>query len=101
MDRCRNTVYLRNLVDSVSIGELRRSLYELCTEYGVVLDIVADKSEKLRGQAFVVFRDEMAASSALQQLNGTSFYGKTIAAQYARRPSTCAAATAIRVGQAA
>ena len=87
MDRSRNTLYLRNLADGVSKPELQRSLYELCTEFGVVLDVVALKTERMRGQAFVVYRDEMAAATALQELNGLPFYGRALVAQYARRPS--------------
>ncbi len=86
-NKSKNTVYLRNIPDSISKGELRQSLYELCTQYGVVLDIVAVKTERMRGQAFVVFRDEFAAASALQQLNGFRFYGNDLVCQYARKVS--------------
>lgn len=95
MDKAKNTLYLRNIPDSITKGELRQSLYELCTEYGVVLDIVALKTERMRGQAFVVFRDEFAASSALQHLNGFRFYGQSLVCQYARKPSN---ATMIAAG---
>ena len=82
-----NTIYLRNIPDSVSKNQLKQSLYELSSEYGVVIDIVALKTERMRGQAFVVFRDEVVASRALQGLDGFSFYGNKLVAQYARKPS--------------
>lgn len=87
MNKAKNTIYLRNLPDSISKDQLKQSLYEASSEYGVVLDIVALKTEQMRGQAFVVFRDEFSASSALQGLNGFSFYGRPIIAQYAKKPS--------------
>ena len=37
-------------------AELRRSLYFLFSQYGAVLDVVALKTPKMRGQAFVVFK---------------------------------------------
>jgi U2 small nuclear ribonucleoprotein B'' len=36
------------------------------------------KKDKMRGQAFVVFEDIAAATTALKSLNGFSFYDKNI-----------------------
>ena len=82
-----NTIYLRNIPDSISKAQLKQSLYELSSEYGIVLDIVALKTERMRGQAFIVYRDEIVASRALQGLDGFNFYGNKLVAQYARKPS--------------
>ncbi|KAG8063730.1 hypothetical protein GUJ93_ZPchr0003g17675 [Zizania palustris] len=48
------TVYLRNLNEKVKKEELKRSLYALCSQYGRILDVVALKTPKLRGQAWRV-----------------------------------------------
>ena len=61
--------------------ELKQSLYYLCTQYGEVLDIVAKKNIKMRGQAFVIFKDVNAATAALKALNGFNFFDKTIVIQ--------------------
>lgn len=82
-----NTIYLRNIPDSVSKNELKRSLYELGTEYGVLLDVVALKTDSMRGQAFLVYRDAVCAARALQGLNAFEFYGRRITAQYAQKAS--------------
>ena len=37
--------------------DLRKSLYVLMSQFGQVLDIVALKTMKMRGQAFVVFKE--------------------------------------------
>jgi hypothetical protein len=40
----------------VTCTDLRRTLYGLCSQFGPILDVVARKTKKTRGQAFVVFR---------------------------------------------
>ena len=55
---------------------MRKALYGLFSQYGTVLDIVAQKSLKLRGQAFVIFRDIGSASTALKALQSFAFYDK-------------------------
>ncbi|KAI8322800.1 spliceosomal protein [Martensiomyces pterosporus] len=77
------TVYIRNLNDKIQKDTLRQSLYSLCVPYGRVLDIVALKTKKMRGQAFIVFSDITAATTALRQLNGRQFFGKPMRVEYA------------------
>lgn len=43
-----------------------------------MLDIVAQKSLKLRGQAFIVFRDISSATTALKALQNFGFYDKAM-----------------------
>jgi len=42
------------------------------------LDIVAKKHDGGRGQAFVVFAEQTAATSAMRGLTGEHFYGKAL-----------------------
>jgi len=44
--------------------------------YGEVLEISVKNTQKLRGQAFIVFRDSEQASRALAKLQGSSFFSK-------------------------
>ncbi|CAD6210802.1 unnamed protein product [Miscanthus lutarioriparius] len=44
------TIYLNNLNEKVKKEELKRSLYALCSQYGRILDVVALKTQKLRGK---------------------------------------------------
>ena len=46
--------YLNNLNDQVQKEELRLQLYALFSTYGKLIDIVALKMTKMRGQAFLV-----------------------------------------------
>lgn len=57
-------------------AELKKSLYAVFSQFGKILDIVACKTLKLRGQAWVVFDDVTAATNALRQMQGFPFYDK-------------------------
>ena len=48
----------------------------LFSTYGPVLDIVALKTAKMRGQAHVTFRDVSAAQQAMLACQGMEFFGK-------------------------
>lgn len=58
--------------------ELKRSLYALFSQYGRILDVVALKTPKLRGQAWVVFSEVTAASHAVRQMQNFQFYEKPL-----------------------
>ncbi|KAG6752518.1 hypothetical protein POTOM_044756 [Populus tomentosa] len=70
------TIYVKNLNEKVKKEELKRSLYCLFSQYGRILDVVALKTAKLRGQAWVVFSEVTAASNAVRQMQGFPFYDK-------------------------
>lgn len=56
--------------------ELKKSLYAIFSQFGQILDIVAMKTLKMRGQAFVIFKDISSATKALQSMQGFPFYDK-------------------------
>lgn len=60
----------------VFVTELKRSLYCLFSQYGRILDIIALKTPKLRGQAWVCFSEVTAASNAVRQMQNFPFYEK-------------------------
>lgn len=72
------TLYLNNLNDKVNKDELRSQLFALFTTYGKIIDIVASKSQRMRGQAFLVFTDLAGATSALRACEGMVFYDKPL-----------------------
>lgn len=57
-------------------AELKKSLYAIFSQFGPIMDIVALKSFKMRGQAFVVFSDISSATNALRSMQGFPFYDK-------------------------
>jgi U2 small nuclear ribonucleoprotein B'' len=74
-------LYVRNLNDKLPKEDLKRNLYMLFATYGVILDIVALKTMKMRGQAHVVFRDVDSSTQAMRALQGFTFFGKDMVRQ--------------------
>lgn len=82
------TLYITNLPSAkIQKADLRTALYMLFSTYGPVLDIVALKTSKMRGQAHVVFRDIQAATQAMRSLEGQTFLGRELKIQYAKSKS--------------
>ncbi|KMZ73740.1 U1 small nuclear ribonucleoprotein A [Zostera marina] len=81
------TIYIKNLNEKVKKEELKRSLYALFSQYGRILDVVALKTPKLRGQAWVVFSEVTASSMAIRQMQNFPFYDKPMFIQYAKEKS--------------
>lgn len=61
---------------SLCSAELKKSLYAIFSQFGPIMDIVALKTLKMRGQAFVVFKDISSATNALRSMQGFPFYDK-------------------------
>lgn len=71
-----SSLYCTNLPDKLQKQDLRLSLYTLFSTYGPVLDVVALKTAKMRGQAHIVFRDIQTSTQAMRALQGFDFFGK-------------------------
>ncbi|XP_043700355.1 U2 small nuclear ribonucleoprotein B''-like [Telopea speciosissima] len=61
------------------------------SQYGRILDIVALKTPKLRGQAWVAFAEVTVASNAVRQMQNFPFNDKPMRIQYAKAMSDCIA----------
>lgn len=72
------TLYVNNLNDKVNKEELRIQLYALFTTYGKVIDVIAAKGQKMKGQAFLVFSELAAATTAMRACEGMVFYDKPL-----------------------
>ncbi|KAK4762393.1 hypothetical protein SAY87_013956 [Trapa incisa] len=83
------TIYIKNLNEKIRKEELKRSLYCLFSQYGRILDVVALKTPKLRGQAWVAFSEVTSASNAVRQMQNFPFYDKPMRIQYAKEKSDC------------
>ena len=84
-----NTLYVNKLNEKVKISELKECLFEIFSEHGNVIDIVADSSykRKKRGQAFVVFEEIKQATIALKSLNKATFLGSELNIAFAHSKS--------------
>ncbi|RKP23682.1 hypothetical protein SYNPS1DRAFT_24247 [Syncephalis pseudoplumigaleata] len=81
------SLYVANLNIQVKKDEMKRALYTLFTAYGRIVDIVHQRSDRMRGVAFVIFRDIQSATTALRGLNGFMFYDRPLKLKYAKRKS--------------
>ncbi|KAF1815922.1 RNA-binding domain-containing protein [Eremomyces bilateralis CBS 781.70] len=81
------TLYCRNLPNKIQKQDLRRALYLLFSTYGSVLDVVALKTMKMRGQAHVVFKDIQSSTQAMRALQGMEFFGMELKISYAKSKS--------------
>ena len=71
--------------------ELKKSLQAIFSQFGKIIDIVAAKSYKLRGQAWVVFADVASATEAMRAMQGFPFYDKPMRITYAKTKSDATA----------
>ena len=76
------TLYINNINDKINKDEIRSQLYALFTTYGKLIDVVATKTPRMRGQAFLVFTDLAAATAALRACDGMIFYNKPMVRPY-------------------
>lgn len=60
------TIYVNNLNEKIKKDELKKSLYAIFSQFGQIIDIVALKTLKMRGQAFIIFSDINSATNALR-----------------------------------
>uniref|UniRef100_A0A8C9D2C5 U1 small nuclear ribonucleoprotein A n=1 Tax=Panthera leo TaxID=9689 RepID=A0A8C9D2C5_PANLE len=68
-------------------AELKKSLYAIFSQFGQILDILVSRSLKMRGQAFVIFKEVSSATNALRSMQGFPFYDKPMRIQYAKTDS--------------
>lgn len=58
--------------------DVKYALYNLFQAFGQVIQIICKRNNKMRGQAFVVFREVGEAASAKNNLNGYPIFGKSM-----------------------
>ncbi|KAF9620742.1 hypothetical protein IFM89_014346 [Coptis chinensis] len=81
------TIYINNLNEKVKLDGLKKSLIAVFSQFGKIVDVLAFKTLKHHGQAWVVFDDVTSATNALKQMQGFPFYDKPMRIQYAKTKS--------------
>uniref|UniRef100_A0A8C4XM53 RRM domain-containing protein n=1 Tax=Falco tinnunculus TaxID=100819 RepID=A0A8C4XM53_FALTI len=56
--------------------ELKKSLYAIFSQFGQILDILVSRSLKMRGQAFVIFKEISSATNALRSMVLIPFFSR-------------------------
>lgn len=91
------SVYVRNLEERVKPEPLKQALHAIFSEYGNVIDIVAKRNLKAKGQAFVVFEKPESALAAIEEVQGFELFDKPMHVALARTRSD---ATVLQSGNA-
>lgn len=81
-----STLYINGLNERVKLPRLKLTLLKQFSHFGPVIQVTAHRNLKMRGQAFVAFKDEETASKALA-MNGRRLYKKTINVAVAKTQS--------------
>eukprot|EP00416_Gambierdiscus_australes_P035522 CAMPEP_0171096364 /NCGR_PEP_ID=MMETSP0766_2-20121228/44448_1 /TAXON_ID=439317 /ORGANISM="Gambierdiscus australes, Strain CAWD 149" /LENGTH=261 /DNA_ID=CAMNT_0011555333 /DNA_START=69 /DNA_END=854 /DNA_ORIENTATION=- len=81
------TLYVNNLNDKINVETLKKSLREVFAAFGGIIDIIAMKSLKRRGQAWIIFKEASSATNSLKSLQGFPFYNKPMRINYAKTKS--------------
>lgn len=87
-DEPNETIYIRNLNEDVPLSNLKATLTNLFGLFGKVVAVQAQKSVRMRGQAFVTMATPQAAATALQELQGFMLYGRTLQPYFAQHRSS-------------
>jgi len=78
---------VKNLEERIKVDQMKEALTEIFSEYGTVIDLVAKRNLKAKGQAFVVFDDTEAAERAIKEVQGFELFEKPMVLDYARTRS--------------
>ncbi|TRM70494.1 hypothetical protein BD626DRAFT_477640 [Schizophyllum amplum] len=81
------TLYIQNLNEKIKVDVMKQTLRALFKTYGEVLDVVAHRNLRMRGQAFVSFADVDAARRAAREVRGFPLYTKPMQISFARTRS--------------
>lgn len=81
------TVYVRNLEERIKVEQLKEALNEIFSEYGTILEIVAKKNLKAKGQAFIVFDSVDSAAQAIEEVQGFDLFDKSMVLDFAKTRS--------------
>ncbi|KAI0833948.1 RNA-binding domain-containing protein [Hypoxylon sp. FL0890] len=90
-----STVYVRNLEERVKPEPLKEALRVVFSEYGNIIDIVAKRNLKAKGQAFIVFDRPESALQAVEEVQGFELFEKPMQVALARTRSD---ATVLKTG---
>lgn len=56
--------------------ELKQELFNLFSPYGNILDVIAKRNIRMRGQAFIIFQELSSAVEAVKEMQDYNFFQK-------------------------
>lgn len=85
--KAHSTLYVNNINDTISKSKISYVLNRLFGRYGSVAEIRLRKSLKMKGQAFVTYKDKESCDKALAKLQGRPVFKKPIKITHAKAAS--------------
>ncbi|KAI3861248.1 hypothetical protein MKW92_031811 [Papaver armeniacum] len=82
-----NTIHINNLNEKIKLDELKKTLKSIFQQFGNILEVLAFKTLKHKGQAWVVFEDVSSATNVLRQMQDFPLHDKPMRLQYAKSKS--------------
>lgn len=82
-----HTLYVNNINDLISRKKLAYVLNHLFSQFGAVAEVRIRKSLKMKGQAFVTYKEFDACQKAIEMLQGKSVFKKPIRIGFAKTGS--------------
>lgn len=86
-EEVNETLYVKNLNERIKESEMRKTLTNLFSKFGELLEIKIKNNYYSKGQAFIVFKNKDSSSKAKQMLNNTNLYNKKLIIQYSKSKS--------------
>ena len=68
------TIYINNLNEKIKKVPLKKALYESFSQFGRILEIVALRGDKMRGQAWISFDSVDSATNAIAHFKDQPFF---------------------------
>ena len=81
------TIYINNLNEKIKKVPLKKALYESFSQFGRILEIVALRGDKMRGQAWISFDSVDSATNAIAHFKDQPFFDKPLRIQFAKQAS--------------
>ena len=77
-------LYVNHINEKIKVDVVKRMLNMVFSQYGRVKSVTAYSGYKNKGQAWVQFESESAATAALVARQGFNFYDQPLQLQYAK-----------------
>jgi len=81
------TLYVKNLNEKIKKQPLKKALYQAFSQFGKIIEIVACRGLKLRGQAWICFETVEAATNAMAKMQNHPFFDKPMQIFYSKNKS--------------
>eukprot|EP00164_Ancoracysta_twista_P007268 GFYU01010283.1.p2 GENE.GFYU01010283.1~~GFYU01010283.1.p2 ORF type:complete len:216 (+),score=60.45 GFYU01010283.1:117-764(+) len=78
------TLYVQRLNEKIKKDDMKKSLYELFSQHGQILEVYVKKTLKMRGQAWIVYNDIASATKAIRELQGFPLFDKPMEVHFAK-----------------